>query len=264
MAVIGYCCCCSCERGALLVATWRVFGRGVIRRADSWAAGTSTTGGRRTASLVGATMTVHVGVVVATGRWSGPGIVRIVRVSGARWTILIRSSHTTTWRGASIASLTPIIELARWSASAVVIASRAVATRGTTAVIVVVVGSRGVATTASAHRRTGAVSITTAIIWSPRASVWSPRFEGRRWGRVGDVLGAGDFLTLELTAVQLLYCGLQVGLRLILDEPEEKSVVVIADYGYRILTQCHRARGQLRNRRRPIQTDGQSLLGPMQ
>jgi hypothetical protein len=163
-------------------------------------------------------MTVHVWVVVATWRWSGPGIVRIVRVSGTRWTILIRPSHTTTRWGTSITSIPPIIELARRSAAAVVIATWAIATRGTTAVVVVIVRGGWVTTTAStaAHWRTRAVSITAAIIRSTRASIGSPRLEWRRWGWVGDVLGAGDFLTLELTTIELLYCGLQIGLCLIL------------------------------------------------
>jgi hypothetical protein len=173
-------------------------------------------------------MTVHVWVVVATWRWSGPGIVRIVRVSRARWTILIRPSHTTTRWGTSITSFTPIIELARRSAAAVVIATWAVATRGTTAVIVVIVRSRWVATTATtaAHWRTRAVPITAAIIRSTRASIGSPRLEWRRWGWVGDVLGAGDFLTLELTAVQLLYCGLQIGLCLVFHESMHKLELI--------------------------------------
>jgi hypothetical protein len=176
-------------------------------------------------------MTVHVWVVVATGRWSGPGIVRIVRVAGARWTILIRSSHATTRWGTSITSFTPIIKLTRRGAAAVVIAARAVATRRTTAVIVVVVGSGWVttstATTTTAHGRARAVPITAAIIWSSRASVGSPRLDWRRWGWVGDVLGAGDFLTLELTTVQLLYSGLQVGLCLVLDKTARVLVIRI-------------------------------------
>jgi hypothetical protein len=168
-------------------------------------------------------MTVHVWVVVATRRWSGPNIVRIVRVAGARWTILIRSSHATTGWGSAITCITPVIELARRCATAVVIAARAVATRGTATVIVVVVGSGWITaatttTTAAAHRRTRAVSVTTTIIWSTRASIRSPRLEGRRWGWVGDVLGTGDFLTLELTTIQLLNGGLQVSLRLVLNE----------------------------------------------
>jgi hypothetical protein len=154
-------------------------------------------------------VTVHIRVVVAARRWTGPGIVRIVRVARARWTILIRSSHATTWWGSSITSFTPVIELARRSATAVVIAAGTVATRGTATVIVVIVGSGWVTTAATAaHWGARAVPITAAIIWSTRASIGSPRLEWRRWGWVGDVLGAGDFLTFELTTVQLLHCGL--------------------------------------------------------
>jgi hypothetical protein len=166
-------------------------------------------------------MTVHVWVVIATRRWSGPNIVRIVRVAGARWTILIRPSHATTGWGSAITCITPIVELARRCATAIIVAARTVATRGTATVIVVVVGSRWVtaaATATAAHRGARAVPVTAAIIWSARASIRSPRLEGRRWGWVGDVLGTGDFLTLELTTIQLLDSSLQVSLGLVLNE----------------------------------------------
>jgi hypothetical protein len=172
-------------------------------------------------------MSVHVRIVVATGWWSGPGIVRIVRVASARWTILIGTSHATTWWGATIASLTPVIKLTRRCASAVVVTTRAITARGTTTVVVVIVGSGWVAAATAAHGRARAVSITAAIIWSTRASVGSPRLE-RRWrGRIGNILSAGHFLTLELTTVQLLHCGLQIGLRLVLDE-STKPLIRIA------------------------------------
>jgi hypothetical protein len=88
LRLMGY-----CREGALLVATWGVFGRRVIRWPASRAAGTGAASGRRWAPcLVGAAMTVHVGVIVATRRRSGPNFVRIVRVTGTRWTILIRPS----------------------------------------------------------------------------------------------------------------------------------------------------------------------------
>jgi hypothetical protein len=191
-----------CGEGALLVTTRWVLSRGIIRWATSRAAGASSTWRRRTPCLVWAAMAVHVWVVVATRRWSGPGIVRIVRVSGARWTILIRPSHATTRWGSSISSFSPIIKFTRRGASAVIVASGTVATRGTAAVIVVIIRSGWVSPTAAAtHRRARAVPITTAIIWCARASVGSPGLEGRRWGWLGDVRGAGNFLTLELTTV---------------------------------------------------------------
>jgi hypothetical protein len=200
---------------ALLITTRWVFGRSVIRWATSRTAGTSATWGRGSSGFVRAAVTVHVRIVVAARRWTGPGIVRIVRVACARWTILIRSSHATTWWGSSITSFTPVIELARWSATAVVIAAGTVATRGAATIIVVIVGSGWVTAAAAAtaaataaHWGARAVPITATIIWSTRASIGSPRLEWRRWGWVGNVLGAGDFLTLELTAVQLLHCGL--------------------------------------------------------
>jgi hypothetical protein len=254
-------------KGALLIATRRVLSRGVIWWATSRTTGTGTTRRRRAPCLIWAAMTaaVHVRVVVATRRWSGPGIVRIVRVARARWTILIRPSHATTRWGSSISSFTPIVKLARWRAAAVVVASGAVATRGAAAIIIVVVRGRWVATataTTAAHGRTRAVPITTAIIWCARASMGSPRLEGRRWGRVGDVRGAGDFLTLELTAVQLLDCGRQIGLCLVFDKAasglaHRTDMPIVG-----VLTLCHRAHDQLRSRQRPIQTGGRNLSGP--
>jgi hypothetical protein len=179
-------------------------------------------------------MTVGVRLVVATGRWSGPDIVRIFRVASTWWTILIGPSHATTrWR-ASITCITPIIELAWWCTSAIVITAGAIATRRAATVVVVVVRGRRVcaaasssssaAAAATAHRRAGAVSITAAIIWSTRASVRSPRLEWRRWGWIGNVLFAGDFLTLELTAVQLLHSGSQIGLSLVFNKPRDNLV----------------------------------------
>jgi hypothetical protein len=164
-------------------------------------------------------MTVHVGVIVATRRRSSPEIIRIIRVSGARWAILI--GHPTTRRRTAISSLTPIVKLARWSASAVVVATGAVASRRPAAIVVVVVGSGWVSTAAAAaaaHGRAGSVSIAAPVIRTTRATVRSTRLEWRRWGWIRDILDACHFLALELTAVQLLHCGLEVGSRLILDE----------------------------------------------
>jgi hypothetical protein len=161
-------------------------------------------------------MTVHVWVIVTAGRRSGPSIIRIVRVTRARWAILIR--HATTRRRTSITSITPVVELAGRCASTIVIATRAVATRWPATVVVIIVGRRWVSATAAAHGRAGSVSITAPVIRTTRASVRSARFERWRWGRIGDVLDTGNFLPLELTTVQLLHCGLQVGGRLILDE----------------------------------------------
>jgi hypothetical protein len=145
-------------------------------------------------------MTVHVWVIVTAGRRSG----------------LIR--HATTRRRTSITSITPVVELAGRCASAIVIATRAVATRWPATVVVIIVGRRWVSATAAAHGRAGSVSITAPVIRTTGASVRSARFERWRWGRIGDVLDTGNFLPLELTTVQLLHCGLQVGGRLILDE----------------------------------------------
>jgi hypothetical protein len=164
-------------------------------------------------------MTVHVGVIEATRRRTGPSIIRIVRVTRARWAILIR--HATTRRRTAITSFTPIVVLAaRGCAAAVVIPARAVTARGSATVVIVVVGRRWVSASATtaAHGGARSVSITAAIIRTTRASVRSPRLEWWRWGRVRDVLDALDFLSLELTAVQLLHCGLQVGGCLILDK----------------------------------------------
>jgi hypothetical protein len=164
-------------------------------------------------------MTVHVGVIEATRRRSGPSIIRIVRVTRTRWAILIR--HATTRRRTAITSFTPIIVLAaRGWAAAVVVPARAVTTRGSATVVVVVVRRRWVSpsATTAAHGRARSVSVTAAVIRTTRASVRSPRLEWRRWGRIRDVLDALDFLSLELTAVELLHCGLQIGGCLILDE----------------------------------------------
>jgi hypothetical protein len=201
-------------------------------------------------------MTVQVGVIVTTGGNSGPSIIRIVRVTRARWAILIR--HATTRRRTSITTLTPVIKLARRCASAIVIAAGAVATRGTATVVVVVVRCRWVSATATAHGGAGSVSITAPVIGTTRASVRSPRLERWRWGRIGDVLDTGDFLPLELTAVQLLHCGLQIGGRLVLYESAGwVSTRTLPDCNS--LTQSRRVRDQLQSRRRPIQTGGQNL-----
>jgi hypothetical protein len=165
-------------------------------------------------------MTVHVWVIVTTGRRSGPSIIRIVRVTRARWAILIR--HATTRRRTSITTFTPIIKLAGRGASAIVIAAGAVATRGPATVVVIVVRCRWVSATAAAHGGARSVPITAPVIRTTRASVRSPRLERWRWGRIRDILDTSDFLPLELTAVQLLHCGLQIGGRLVLHE----SVIV--------------------------------------
>jgi hypothetical protein len=156
-------------------------------------------------------VTIHVGIVV-TARWRS-GLIR----------------HATTRRRTTISSLAPIVELARWRAAAVVIATRAVASRRAATFIVVIVRSGRVAATATAHRRARSVPITAPIIWSARAPIGSPGLERRRWGWIRDFLGAGDFLTLELTAVQLLHCGLQIGGRLILDE--SSAVALTTNFG---------------------------------
>jgi hypothetical protein len=164
---------------------------------------------------------VHVGIIVATGWGAGPGIVRIIRVARTRWTILIRR-HAATGRRSSIASFTSVVELAWGRASAVVVPARAVTARRTAAIVVIIVRSGRIAAaaaaTAAAHRRAGAVSVTTPVIRAARASVRSPWLEWRRWRRIRDILDACHFLTLELTAIQLLHGGLQVGDGLVLDE----------------------------------------------
>jgi hypothetical protein len=164
-------------------------------------------------------MAVHVRVIVATRRWSGPNIIRIVRVTRARRAILIR--HATTRRRTAITSFTPIVKVARgWCTAAIIVPARAVASRGATTVVIVVVRGRWVSASATtaAHRGAGSVSVTTAVIRTTRASIRSPRLERRRWGRIRDVLDALNLLALEFTAVQLLYCSLEIGGRLILDE----------------------------------------------
>jgi hypothetical protein len=171
-------------------------------------------------------MTVHVWVIVTAGRRSGPSIIRIVRVTRARWAILIR--HATTRRRASITTITPVIKLAGRCTSAIVIAARAVATRGSATVVVIVIGRRWVSATAAAHGRAGSVSVTAPVIRTTRASVRSARLERWRWGRIGDVLDTGDFLPLELTAVQLLHCGLQISGRLILDK--SSAIALATDF----------------------------------
>jgi hypothetical protein len=206
-----------------LVAPRWVLGRSVIWRATSRAAGTGTTRRRRASCLVWATMTVGVGLVVATGWRPGPDIVRIFRVTRTRSTILI-GSWAATRRGASVSGFTPVIELARRRTSAVVFAARAVATGRSATVVVFVVRSGRVAaatataTSTAAYWRAGSEPVTTTIIWSTRASVRSPGLEGRRRGRIRNILLAGNFLSLELLAVQLVSSGLQVGRRLVLDE----------------------------------------------
>jgi hypothetical protein len=155
-------------------------------------------------------MTVHVWVIVTAGRRSG----------------LIR--HATTRRRASITTITPVIKLAGRCASAIVIAARAVATRGSATVVVIVIGRRWVSATAAAHGRAGSVSVTAPVIRTTRASVRSARLERWRWGRIGDVLDTGDFLPLELTAVQLLHCGLQISGRLILDK--SSAIALATDF----------------------------------
>jgi hypothetical protein len=210
----------------LVASTGRVVTsrRGIVGWATSRAARAYAARRRRTTSVVRTTATaVHVGVIVATRWWAGPGIVRIIRVARTRWAILIRP-HAATRRRATISSITSVIEFARRGAAAVVIPARAVTARRTAAIVVVIVRSGRVATTTAAHGRARSVPITAPVVRTTRASVRSPRLERRGWRWVGDVLGAGDFLTLELTAVQFLNGSLQVGGRLVLNETREQSV----------------------------------------
>jgi hypothetical protein len=167
---------------------------------------------------------VHVRVIVTTGWGAGPGIVRIIRVARTRWTILIRR-HAATRRRSSIASFASIVEFAWGRASAVVVPARAVTARRAAAIVVIIIRSGGVtaaaAATAAAHRRAGAVSVTTPVIRAARASIRRPWLKWRRWRRIRNILDACHFLTLELTAIQLLHGGLQVGDGLVLDKPRQ-------------------------------------------
>jgi hypothetical protein len=212
-------------------AGWVIAGRrGIVRWTASRATGTYATRRRRATSVVrAAAAVVHVGVVVATRRWAGPGIVRIVRVSCARWAILIRRHAATRRRTTmtTISSLTSIVEFARRGAATVVIPARAVTTRRTAAIVVIIIRSgRVAATAAAAHRRTRSVPVTGPVIRTTRASIRSPWLERWGWRRVRDVLGAGNFLTLELTAVQLLNGSRQIGGCLVFDETSEGSINV--------------------------------------
>jgi|SRR5690242_19877425 len=210
---------CAIERDLLVASTGRVVTsrRSVVGWTASWAARAYAARRRRTTSVVRTTAAVHVGVIVATGWWAGPGIVRIVRVARARWAILIRR-HAATRRRATITSLTSIIKFARWGAATVVIPARAVTTRRTAAIVVIIIRCGRVATAAAVHGRARSVPITAPVIRTTRASVRSSWLERRGWRWIGDVLSAGDFLTLELTTVQLLNGSLQIGGGLVFDE----------------------------------------------
>jgi hypothetical protein len=130
----------------------------------------------------------------------------------------------------TISSLTSIVEFARRGAATVVIPARAVTTRRTAAIVVIIIRSgRVAATAAAAHRRTRSVPVTGPVIRTTRASIRSPWLERWGWRRVRDVLGAGNFLTLELTAVQLLNGSRQIGGCLVFDETS--AIAFATDFG---------------------------------
>lgn len=182
---------------------------GLLVTGTGRAARASGTRRRGTALIWASGVAINVRLLVSTAGRGATRVVRLFGVAGTRRAVLVG------WAAAIGVPIT-VIELARRGAAPVVIPTRAVATRGTATVVVVIIGRRRVPTTSSWGP--GAVPIATPVVGT--CAIGSARLERRRRRRVADLLDASDFLTLELTTVELLDSGLEVGCGLIFDKAD--------------------------------------------
>jgi hypothetical protein len=159
-------------------------------------------------------MSIGIWVLIpAAGRWP-TRIIGVFRIARPRGSIFIGRATTSV-----CVPITAVIKLTWRCSASVVIPTRAVASGRTAPVIVLVIWSRRIRTTSTGGA--GAVPVTAPIIWP--CAVGNAWLERRRRRRVADFRDAGNLLSLELTAVQLLDCGLQVCSCLIFDESAKTS-----------------------------------------
>jgi len=163
-----------------------------------------------TAAVRRTSMTIGVAIFVAAT--TARGTIAILAVTSAWCAVTVLSWwwSTSTWRATSAPVTLAVVVVAWWRTAAVVVATRAVATRWATAIPVVVAAWRSwwVAATTRGRRRARAVT---------------------RW-TLGLFIGnAADSLSLELAAVEFVNSIAQVSTGFVLDETS--AVAVAADLG---------------------------------